>query len=348
MEVLTVVMPTYNAEKWVVATIDNLAAQTYPHVELIVIDDGSRDRTVATVRERLNGGFRPKWQIIELGANRGPSAARNVGLRAAAGSWVQFLDSDDFMAPTKFERQMRHCLSASATLSAVYSAWRRCYYDDEEVVLEGDLAAPREPAEEPLMCLVGIDRPLLGSGIARRSILEEIGGFDESLRFWECEELFARLAQAGRLDVVASSEPLYLWRMHRDKIYIGGEAARYQSAPVALGWMELVLKQTSGRLLGELRLSNAERAKLLDDCTVWARILYSRDRLAFRKFVAMARRLDPKITPTHPRLATFLSPLVGYEAAEGVARAARIPHALKNKALNMFKRGRQVSAFDWR
>ena len=198
------------------------------------------------------------------------------------------------------------------------------------------------------MCLVGINRPLLGSGIARRSTLGEIGGFDESLRFWECEELFIRLAKAGRLDIVASTGPLYLWRMHRDKIYIGDETARYQSSPVALSWLELVLRQTSGRLLGELQLSKAERAKLLDDCTVWARILYSRDRLAFRKFVEMAQRLEPKIAPTHPPAATLLSPLVGYEAAEGVARASRIPRALRNKALNMFKRGQHGSAFDWK
>ena len=348
MEILSVVMPTYNAEKWVVATIDNLTTQTYPHLELIVVDDGSRDGTVAAARERLSSGFPHKWRIIELGANRGPSAARNIGVRAAAGSWVQFLDSDDFMAPTKLERQMQHCLSASSNLSAVYSAWQRCYYDDGEIVLEGDLATPPEPAKEPLMCLVGINRPLLGSGIARRSTLEEIGGFDESLRFWECEEAFVRLAEAGSLDVVASSEPLYLWRMHRDKIYIGDETARYRSSPVALGWLELVLRQASGRLLSELQLSNAERAKLLDDCTVWARILYSRDRLAFRKFVAMTQRLEPKIAPTHPPVASFLSPLVGYEAAEGVTRAGRIPNVLKNKALNMFKLGRQGSAFDWK
>ena len=84
MELLTVVMPTYNAERWVVATINNLTAQTYPHVELIVVDDGSRDSTVATVRERLANGFPYKWRVIELGVNRGPSAARNMGLRAAA------------------------------------------------------------------------------------------------------------------------------------------------------------------------------------------------------------------------------------------------------------------------
>ena len=348
MEVLSVVMPTYNAEKWAVATIDNLAAQTYPNVELIVIDDGSQDGTVATVRGKLSANFRHPWRIIELGANSGPSAARNIGLRAAAGSWVQFLDSDDFMAPVKFERQMRHCLNAASNLSAVYSAWQRCYYDDGDIVLEGDLAMPPDPAREPVMCFVGIDRPLLGSGIARRSVLEQIGGFDESLRFWECEDLFARLAQAGGLEVVASSEPFYLWRMHRDKIYIGDETARYHSTPVAVGWMELVLKQSLGRLASEMRLMDAERSKLLDDCAVWARILYSRDRPAFRQFVAMAQRLDPKIAPRQPRLARWLSPLIGYEAAEGVARAGRIPGALKNKALNRLNLGGKRSAFDWK
>ena len=155
MEVLTVVMPTYNAEKWVVATIDNLTAQTYPHLELIVVDDGSRDGTVEAVRARLSNQFQHNWRIIELSANRGPSAARNVGLRAAAGSWVQFLDSDDFMAPTKLQRQMQHCLDASSSLSATYSAWRRCYYDDGDIVLEGEVAAPPEPSEEPLMCWWG-------------------------------------------------------------------------------------------------------------------------------------------------------------------------------------------------
>ena len=79
MELLTVIMPTFNSEKWVDATIDNLAAQTYPHLELIVVDDGSQDGTVAAVRSKLSNGFRHPWRIIELGANSGPSAARNIG-----------------------------------------------------------------------------------------------------------------------------------------------------------------------------------------------------------------------------------------------------------------------------
>ena len=71
MSVVSVVMPTYNSAKWVTDTIDNLILQTYPHVELIVVDDGSQDDTVSIVRKKLTKEFKHSWQIIELGENRG-------------------------------------------------------------------------------------------------------------------------------------------------------------------------------------------------------------------------------------------------------------------------------------
>src|SRR5579872_5034629 len=142
MSVVSVVMPTYNSAKWVSETIDNLILQTYPHVELIVVDDGSQDDTVSIVRKKLTDEFKHSWQIIELGENRGPSAARNVGLRAATGSWVQYLDSDDFMAPTKLELQMGYCERVASEVSAVYSPWSQCYVDDGKIILTGALAQP--------------------------------------------------------------------------------------------------------------------------------------------------------------------------------------------------------------
>jgi len=68
MDLISVVMPTHNAAQWVAYTIDNLAAQTYPHFELIVVDDGSQDDTVSLVRNTLASTFRNPWQVIELAA----------------------------------------------------------------------------------------------------------------------------------------------------------------------------------------------------------------------------------------------------------------------------------------
>ena len=86
---VSIVMPTLNAQAWVLDTIDNILAQTYPHLELIVVDDGSTDDTVSVVRRKLTADFRGAWRVIALGENRGPSVARNVGLSAASGARIR-------------------------------------------------------------------------------------------------------------------------------------------------------------------------------------------------------------------------------------------------------------------
>ena len=347
MSLVSVIMPTYRAAKWVADTIDSVSAQSYPHLELIVVDDGSPDDTVAVVRDKLARDFRHPWQIIELGANRGPSAARNAGLRHAGGDWVQYLDSDDFMAPGKLAQQMAHCAQAASDVTFVYSPWRRCYYDAGQITWEGSQVEPDMQGRAPIMCLVGGLRPLHSAGLARRSALEHIGGFDETLRFWECEEVTFRLAKAGRLERVQMAEPAYCWRMHRDKIYIGGEDARYRSAPVALGWIEQIRKAAEQRPLAELGLSAADRHDLLDDCTVWARLLYAQDRAAFRQYLEQARELAPDVAPTHPPYAAWLAGKVGYEAAEGAAKLARMPRALARKSLQRLGLRPPLSLYNW-
>lgn len=324
-------MPTHNSQPWVLDTIDNLRAQTHPHLELIVVDDGSTDDTVAMVRQKLAADFRGAWSVIEINENRGPSAARNVGLRAAQGAWVQFLDSDDFMAPDKFALQMALCADAPDDVVGVYSPWRRCYFDEGRLSWAGPLVRPDMEGRSPLMALVSDERPLHAAGLARRTTLEAIGGFDESLRFWECEEVTVRLAKAGRLLPAPSEAPLYLWREHRDRDYIGGETARYAFAKVALSWIEQMVKAAEGRTFEQLGLTPADRRDILLQTTDYARRLYCEDTRAFRAFLAQARRFDPNIAPVHPGFAAPLSHWLGYEAAEGAARLSRAPATLLRK-----------------
>jgi glycosyltransferase involved in cell wall biosynthesis len=347
MSLVSVVMPTYNSSQWVAETIDNLIVQTYPQVELIVVDDGSQDDTVSVVRRKLNDEFQHSWRIIELGSNRGPSAARNVGLRAASGSWVQFLDSDDFMSPSKFELQMAHCARASSDVSAVYSPWQQCSVDAGQITLVGRLAQPQMVGRSPIMCLVSNHRPLHSAGLARRSMLEQIGGFDETLRFWECEEVTFRLAKAGRFECVPSTVPLYLWRQHPDRAYIGGDEARYQTTPVALSWIEQILRGLEYKSFDQLDLSAADRRDILYYSAYWARTLFREDRAAFRKYVAMARRLDPDLAPAYPRLISVVSRHVGYEGAEAIANLGRAPGAIVRRVLQGLKLGPRDSVFNW-
>jgi GT2 family glycosyltransferase len=325
MELISVIMPTHNAAKWVTYTIDNLAAQTYPHFELIVADDGSQDDTVAVVRNKLATSFKNPWQIIQLPKNRGPSAARNLALKAAKGTWVQYLDSDDFLAPAKFELQAARCARVAADVSAIYSPWTQCYIDDGRVSLLGRIVQPDMDGRAPIMCLVGLDRVLQGAGLTRRSVLERIGGWDEALRFWECEELTFRIAKAGRLECVPSASPLYFWRQHRGKSYIGDAEARYHTTPVALNWINLILKGLDYKSLEESGLSAQDRQDILTSTSYWARELFQTDRTAFRKYLAKARKLDPNLAPAYPALISAISRHIGYEAAEAIAHLARVP-----------------------
>ena len=337
MDLISVIMPTYNAAKWVSCTIDNLAAQTYPHFELIVSDDGSQDDTVAVVRKKLAKSFKHPWQIIERGKNKGPSAARNLALKAAQGRWVQFLDSDDFIAPSKFALQAAHCARVAADVAAVYSPWSQCHIEDGRVTLMGEVAQPDMQGRAPIMCLVGPDRVLQSAGLTRRSALEQIGGWDEGLRFWECEEVTFRIAKAGRLECVPSASPLYLWRQHRDKPYIGDVKARYHTIPVALGWIDLILKALDYKSLDEAGLSVRDRQDILTSSSFWARELFRIDRTAFRKYLSKARRLDPNITPSYPALLSAVSRHIGYESAEAIAELPRGPKNLLRKLLQALR-----------
>lgn len=333
MDLISVIMPTYNAAKWVTGTLDNLAAQTYPHFELIVSDDGSQDDTVSVVRNKLAKSFKNPWQIIELRRNQGPSAARNLALKAAKGTSVQYLDSDDFIAPSKFEMQAEKCARVSADVSAVYSPWCQCHIDDGRVTLVGQMAQPDMQGRAPIMCLVGPNRVLQSAGLTRRSALEQIGGWDESLRFWECEEVTFRIAKAGRLECVPSASPLYLWRLHRDRPYIGDLEARYQTIPVALSWIDLILEGLDHKSLDEAGLSVRDRQDILTSSSFWARELFRTDRTAFRKYLAKARKLDPNLAPTYPALLSAVSRHIGYESAEAIAGFPRGPKNLLRKLL---------------
>src|SRR6516225_2285277 len=123
MDLISVIMPTHNSANWVTYTIDNLAAQTYPHFELIVADDGSRDDTVSVVRNKLARGFKKPWQIVELRNNRGPSAARNLALEGGEGTLGQDLRWGHFIRPAEFEIQAGQCAAVAGGLGWVYSPW---------------------------------------------------------------------------------------------------------------------------------------------------------------------------------------------------------------------------------
>jgi glycosyltransferase involved in cell wall biosynthesis len=174
---VSVVMPAFDEEAFIAEALESVSAQTYAPIEVIVVDDGSTDRTAEIADEY---GARVLRQ-----ARRGPAAARNAGLAVARGEYWTILDADDVMLPDALERQV-DALERDLELGMVFGL-------TEAFVTPGELR-PRHwnPAWD--------DGPFpwhTGTMLARREVLELVGCFDESRRFAEDMDWIARAKAEG-------------------------------------------------------------------------------------------------------------------------------------------------------
>ncbi|HEY4324125.1 MAG TPA: glycosyltransferase family 2 protein [Mucilaginibacter sp.] len=100
---VSIIIPVYNSEKYVAECIESAINQTWSNKEIIIVDDGSTDRSLTIVQRQANN---PLVKIIQQ-SNKGASAARNTGLKEAKGDYIQFLDADDLLSPNKIEEQIK-------------------------------------------------------------------------------------------------------------------------------------------------------------------------------------------------------------------------------------------------
>ncbi len=294
---VSVIIPAYNAEQDIAQAIGCAIAQTYPEIEIVVVDDGSQDGTVQTARETLKSSFKGRWSVLELGTNRGASAARNAAVKQAKGEWIQFLDSDDAIAADKIELQMKQARTAGPDISAIYSSWRHVYLEDGKFVPAGPLNTPRYEDKHPLMFFMYYASLHHGACLIRRSALERIQGFDETMRTYEDADLLARLAkEAGRFQFAASSGPSYLWRLYNEQPREGGEEARYKLQDTAMNWIRLVKRAAGNRQIGDILSSPDDMIVWRQHCASYARRLHESGAGTFKLFMDELQKADPDFT----------------------------------------------------
>ena len=207
---VSVIIPAYNAEVFIGATLLSAAQQTYEPLEIIVVDDGSTDRTAEIVREFMARD--PRVKLIQQ-PNAGVAAARNRGLREAQGSLIAPLDADDLWKPTKIERQVACFLAADDNLSLVYT-WSH-NIDEEGGIMRWKRNRPKV---EGRVFHHLIEANLIGNGstpLMRKDHVLEAGGYDPAFRDRDaegCEDWKLYLALAERYDFAAVREPLVGYR----------------------------------------------------------------------------------------------------------------------------------------
>lgn len=238
---VSVIIPTYNSAKFVVGTINSVLSQTLKDIEIIVVDDGSTDNTQSVIEP-----IREKIQYIRTD-NKGPAHARNVGMKAAMGKYVAFLDADDLYLPHKLELEVSFIeahpevkivatevssligdtVAEEYHLRSYHGIYRRKGWTYEDVFpIHGKFTC--KAVSTPIPFYIGdifryvLQGPMLMSNtiLFPREILQTVGYFNEAYRLADEYELIVRICkhyQAAFLNI-----PTYLYLYHDNQISMVG------------------------------------------------------------------------------------------------------------------------------
>ena len=202
MPAVSVIIPTYNHRDFVLDALDSVFAQTFTDHEIIVINDGSPDDTSRLLQPLVE---QKRIHYVEQ-PNAGQAAARNRGLALAQGEFIAFLDDDDLWPPEKLGMQVMELRRSKALL---VGGWAGITLDGVSVLREQGVR-PGTLNINDLFC----GSPFLSPGqtLIRRSTLEELGGFDETIWGADDFDLYLRIASLGELRVNRQMSLLY--RLH--------------------------------------------------------------------------------------------------------------------------------------
>ncbi|MBP7847170.1 MAG: glycosyltransferase [Burkholderiales bacterium] len=201
---ISVIIPVYNGEKYIVEALDSVFNQTYPASEIIVVDDGSTDGTAELLK-----AYADKIHYVYQ-ENAGVSSARNTGIKLASGDYIAFLDHDDLFTTNKFEVSLK-LFSDNPMLDYIVSMWK-CKFEN----IESD-----DYFNHVKDCHQGI---LLGAHLFRKRVFEIVGLFNVAFRVGEDTDFLLRCVNAG-LKYINSNDVVLYYRRHETNIT---KSANYQ------------------------------------------------------------------------------------------------------------------------
>lgn len=200
-DLVSVIIPAYNAAKYLRETLDSVFAQTYPFFEVIVVDDGSTDATPSILTE-----YSDRIQVLNQ-SNRGSAAARNFGAKHAKGKWLAFVDADDIWLPSKLALQIDRCgqYDISHTDSMCFG---------ETLAMEVRRSSFETPYWGNVLEKLLVRNFITNSSvIVRREVFFLHGGLDESLGGVEDWALWSKICAEHELGYLP--EPVVRYRIHR-------------------------------------------------------------------------------------------------------------------------------------
>ncbi len=303
---VTIAIPCFNAERWIAACVESALAQTWADKEIIVVDDGSIDGSVAILET-----FGSRIRLIRT-YHRGGNFARNAALAEATGEWLQFLDADDYLEPEKIAQQFAETADGEAA-DVIYSpTW-----------MEDSRTGQRElgvvETERDLYTQwITWQLPQTGGCLWRKSALDALCGWRQDQPCCQEHELYLRALQAG-LRFAFAPTPHAVYRLWSEETLCRRNPRQVIEVKTAL------LEQLK-TWLEERKLWQPEHARAMGRACFEMARTWARDDLAGAARYHAARRARGMIVPSGPAApANYLAVynLLGFAIAERAARWLR-------------------------
>jgi glycosyltransferase involved in cell wall biosynthesis len=225
---VSVIIPCYNAEDTLQASVESVISQTLGNFEILIINDGSTDKSAMLIQALALR--EPRIKVFHRN-NHGVSASRNFGVEVAKGEYIAFLDADDFWQKNKLSEHLKH-FDSDAKIGVSYSKVGFLSHDAKPLSQSSRVVkhtlTPQEMLVENHLCT--------SSNIMVRKIaFEQTGGFDESMSFAEDQEWLFRMAYQGQWEIRGISDILVYYRTQVNSLSASPEK-------MEMGWLAFINK----------------------------------------------------------------------------------------------------------
>jgi glycosyltransferase involved in cell wall biosynthesis len=221
---VSVIIPCFNAERYLVRAVESLLETGYPHLEIIMVDDGSRDRTLQ-IAEALRAQNPSVIRVFrhEDNVNHGVSATRNLGILKSTGELICFLDADDYVLPHRFQTCVPR-IEDDETIDGVYELSRvklEAPSEGKGFWKDGGIFGIQEDLAPDLLLGKLLRGQVWATSaiLVRRSLLEQTGLFQEDMKFAEDCHLWFRMACVGKIVGGNLTDPVSVYCRHGNNAY---------------------------------------------------------------------------------------------------------------------------------
>ena len=245
---VSILIPVYNARPWISQAIESALGQTWPRIEIIVLDDGSTDGSWEAMTP-----WAAKVRIERSLENRGQNASRNHLNSLCQGDWLVYLDADDELLPDTVEKKMEF----SGLADCVYGTMDVQYYRDQTLLTSQTVRASQYA--DPLKAAFEWKYPNTSSVMLRRSALQEVGGWNEDVHNCTDYELYFRMLLRG-MRFVAAPHSVTVYRQWSTHQAVYQNSVRKTTTRLQVMWAAVAVLEREGKLTSDLRESFSNAA----------------------------------------------------------------------------------------